>query len=103
MICSKEIPNSLLGKPSDYEGGEDHGSLSLDVSRACKLHIVWRDSARPRPASQQGGGLKSRFSDSGPWIHKGLLTNSRRNECQGYTGAGSSSGKSDGGHRSKKN
>lgn len=44
---------SLLGKPSDYESGEDHGSLWLDFWRACKLHIVWHGSAGPHPASLQ--------------------------------------------------
>lgn len=68
---------------------------------SCTLSgVVQLDLTQPRSGR---GGLKLEFSNSGLWIHKGLLTASRRNKCQGYTGAGSSAGKSDGGHKSNKN
>lgn len=75
---------SVLGKPSDYGGGEDHGSLWLDFWRACTLSgMVQLDLAQPHI---RRGRLKSPFPDSGLWIHTGLLAASRRNECQVYTG-----------------
>lgn len=54
---------SLLGKPSDYEGGEDHGFFWLDFWRAGTLHIVWHGSAGPHPASYQESQTKITISE----------------------------------------